>query len=113
MSAETRLATYGTLIPGEVNHHQLEALRGTWSKGTVRGHLHAKGWGSDLGCPGMVPDPDGAEIAVHIFESQDLPAHWERLDLFEGSEYRREPSQAMTDDGAIEASIYRVLATDT
>ena len=110
MSADIRLATYGTLIPGEVNHHQLGELKGTWTTGTVRGRLFEEGWGADLGCPGMVPDPEGQEIAVHVFESPDLPDHWARLDAFEGAEYRREPIQVMTDAGAIEASIYRVLA---
>lgn len=109
MSAETTLATYGTLVPGEVNHHQLDGLKGTWTNGTVRGRLYQEGWGAAHNCPGMVPDPQGQEIDVHLFHSEDLPKHWARLDAFEGSEYQRERISVHTQKGQIEASIYRVI----
>ncbi|MEO1040770.1 MAG: gamma-glutamylcyclotransferase family protein [Pseudomonadota bacterium] len=104
--AAIRLATYGTLVPGRVNAHQLEALSGHWSKGVVHGHLIEEGWGADHGCPAMTPDPDGPAIDVHIFESRDLPQHWARLDAFEGDEYARVPITVLTKDGEIKASIY-------
>lgn len=107
--AATRLATYGTLAPGQVNHHQMDGMTGTWSTGTVRGHLHEEGWGAAHNCPGMVIAPDGQEVPVHIFTSADLPAHWDRLDAFEGSEYRRIVTTAQTDDGPLEVSIYQVV----
>lgn len=109
--ADTRLATYGTLAPGEINHHQLDGLKGSWSRGTVRGRLLEEGWGAAHNCPGMVPDAGGDAIVVHIFESDELPAHWARLDAFEGREYRREVVTVATPDGEIEASIYRVLTS--
>ena len=109
MSASVRLATYGTLAPGEINHHQLETLDGTWSKGIVKGRLVEAGWGAQNGCPGMVIDPDGQSIEVHIFQSDDLPDHWARLDEFEGSDYRRIVTKADTKNGELEVSIYEVI----
>lgn len=84
-----RLATYGTLGPGRPNHHQVEMLGGSWLRGAVRGRLVDKGWGAKLGFPALELDPAGGEIAVDLLESPDLPAHWARLDRFEGDGYRR------------------------
>jgi len=108
---ETRLATYGTLVPGQINEGQLSELNGRWLTGEVRGRLSDEGWGAEHGCPAMVPDPDGEVIKVHIFESQDLPQHWERLDAFEGPGYQRIPITVSTEDGEIEASIYALNAS--
>ena len=107
--ASNRLATYGTLAPGQVNHHHMDGMAGTWTTGTVRGHLHAEGWGAAHNCPGIVISPDGVDVAVHIFTSADLPSHWDRLDAFEGSEYQRLITTAETADGPLEVSIYQVV----
>ena len=72
-AADTRLATYGTLAPGRVNHHQLAGLKGKWQKGTVRGRLVDAGWGAALGYPGLVLDPRGPVFEVYLFESAELP----------------------------------------
>jgi gamma-glutamylcyclotransferase (GGCT)/AIG2-like uncharacterized protein YtfP len=88
-AARSRLATYGTLAPGKPNHHQLAGLQGEWRQGTVLGHLVDKGWGAAAGFPGLVLDEQGGEIAVMVFESAELPAHWQRLDDFEGEGYDR------------------------
>ena len=88
-AADHCLATYGTLAPGKPNHHQLSDLNGTWRKGIVRGHLKFSGWGAELGYPALVLDLEGEEVAVDLFVSSDLAAHWQRLDDFEGAEYRR------------------------
>lgn len=109
IAAETRLATYGTLAPGRPNHHQLAALGGQWSQGRVRGKLVEAGWGASLGYPGLVLDQDGAELDVQLFQSDDLPEHWSRLDAFEGDGYRRVITAVLTADGEIDACIY-VLA---
>ena len=106
--AATRLATYGTLAPGQVNHHHMDVMAGAWTTGTVRGHLHAEGWGAAHDCPGIVLAPDGQEVPVHIFTSPDLPAHWARLDAFEGAEYRRTVTRAETASGTINVSIYQL-----
>ena len=105
-SPERRLVTYGTLAPGQVNHGQLAALNGTWRPGTVRGRLLKEGWGAAHDCPGIVLDEAGEAVAVSIFESEDLPAHWLRLDAFEGEEYRRTAVRVMTDTGVVEGYVY-------
>lgn len=102
------LATYGTLAPGRVNHHQLADLRGRWTTGTVRGHLQEAGWGADLGYPGIHLAKDAPEVPVHLFLSQDLPAHWPRLDAFEGAGYLRTEVLVQTPEGAIPAFIYQL-----
>ena len=69
---ETRLATYGSLSPGQANHHQLAGLKGRWYQGTVHGRRIEAGWGSALGFPGLILDPSGPAVEVYIFESSDL-----------------------------------------
>jgi len=108
---EHRLATYGTLAPGRPNHHHLSALEGRWVRGRVRGTLVDAGWGADYGFPAIVLDAAGPEVTVDVFESADLPAHWSRLDAFEGPGYERVVTTVSTQDADVEAFIY-VLATD-
>ena len=87
---EHRLAVYGSLAPGEVNAWVLEPLEGAWfSGGFVRGRLHREGWGADHGFPGLELDSDGEPVPVDVFVSRELPDHWNRLDAFEGEDYRR------------------------
>jgi len=62
MGIDHRLATYGPLAPGRVNHHQLALLSGTWTTGTIRGRLIETGWGAALGYPALVLDEDGEAI---------------------------------------------------
>lgn len=101
-----RLAVYGTLMPGEVNHHLVAHLRGTWARGTVRGERHADGWGMAHGFPALVWHPDGPEVPVHLLTSSDLHAAWERLDAFEGDAYRRIVVPVTVDRERILANIY-------
>jgi gamma-glutamylcyclotransferase (GGCT)/AIG2-like uncharacterized protein YtfP len=105
----TRLAVYGSLGPGRPNHHHLAGLGGVWTRGTVRGRLQAMGWGAQLGFPGLRLDTEGEEIAVDLLESALLADHWERLDAFEGSEYRRVMVNVDVASRSVEAFIY-VLA---
>ena len=108
---DTRLAVYGTLAPGRVNHHQISALAGTWQRGTVRGQLFASGWGAALGSPGLLLDPLGPFVEVDLFESEELPEHWNRLDEFKGSGYLRVVTTVNTKGGERSAWIY-VLAEE-
>ncbi len=64
-------------------------MRGTWTDAYVRGHLHSSGWGLTAGYPGLIPDEGGDLIPVKVLSSPELPAHWQRLDEFEGPDYRR------------------------
>ena len=106
-AAETRLATYGTLAPGRANHRQLDGLRGRWLTGTVRGRLVEAGWGAAQGYPAIILSEAAAPVTVHVFESEDLPACWDRLDAFEGDEYQRIAARVQLDDGDIvDAMIY-------
>ena len=111
LTHDHRLITYGTLAPGQVNHGQLALLDGTWSTGKIRGRLMDEGWGAALGCPGIVMDPQGDTVDVHIFESADLPDFWPHLDEFEGEGYRRVVVQVETESGLIDGQIYE-LATN-
>ena len=110
-SAQTRLATYGTLAPGRVNYGQLADLAGDWGVGAVRGRLLEKGWGAAHGFPGIILDPEEAEVEVQILQSLELPSHWARLDAFEGPGYRRATTQARTETGVVAVSIYELAAT--
>lgn len=101
-----RLATYGTLAPGRPNHHQLDGLEGRWLNGHVDGMLIDAGWGASLGYPALILDPTGSAICVDVFESIDLPAHWPRLDAFEGPGYERVVTTVHTPTGDVDASIY-------
>jgi gamma-glutamylcyclotransferase (GGCT)/AIG2-like uncharacterized protein YtfP len=105
-TSQIRLAVYGTLAPGRVNHHQLAGLAGAWRRGSVRGHLVEARWGASLGFPSLSLDPDGPVVDVVVFESPDLPTHWSRLDDFEGDGYRRVVTIVRTDEGDLDACIY-------
>lgn len=92
---ERRLAVYGSLLPGEDNHHHVSMLAGRWTPGTVQGRLLDRGWAERKGYPGFLPgDPGvpgvlGESVAVQVFDSLALPDAWERLDAFEQPLYRR------------------------
>ena len=112
ITAEHRLATYGTLMPGRVNHHELAGLAGRWVPGHVHGRLLEQGWGAALGYPALVLDPAGPGVPVQVLESRDLPAHWARLDAFEGPGYRRAVAPVHTGDGVLEVSLYVLAGPD-
>ena len=109
-AADHRLAVYGTLAPGAPNNSQLDGLAGRWTTGFVCGRLIRAGWGTDLGFPGLVLDPDGSRVYVDVFESPDLVDHWTRLDAFEGSGYRRVMALVTTPDAVVQSWIYVVAA---
>ena len=109
-SARNRLATYGSLAPGQPNHHHLSDLNGRWIRGEVRGRLVESGWGAAIGLPRLVLDDAADAIAVQIFESEELASHLQRLDAFEGEEYRRVPVKARTLEGVLCAYIYVLAA---
>lgn len=109
--AEHRLAIYGSLAPGRENHHELDGVNGTWSKGVVRGFLVEMGWGADMGYPAIMLDDEGDAIDVLLLQSEDLPKHWSRLDEFEGDQYQRRSVSVETETGSLLASIYTLNAT--
>lgn len=103
-----RLAAYGSLRPGEENHHHVSSLVGRWHDGTVQGTLHDRGWGAAQGYPGLVWRPGDPPVAVEVFESRALPEHWERLDAFEGPGYRRILAPVETARGVRVCNLYAV-----
>jgi gamma-glutamylcyclotransferase (GGCT)/AIG2-like uncharacterized protein YtfP len=105
-SGEHRLATYGSLAPGGPNHRQLDGLKGRWFAGNVRGTLVEKGWGAELGYPGIILEEHGHDVEVQVFECADLVGRWPLLDEFEGSGYERVIAVVRTSSGDFEASIY-------
>jgi gamma-glutamylcyclotransferase (GGCT)/AIG2-like uncharacterized protein YtfP len=83
------LFVYGTLAPGRPNAHVMGGMTGTWEPGVARGTLLPDGWGAAVGYPAIVLDAHGPEVPGFLFRSEDLPAHWDRLDEFEGEGYDR------------------------
>lgn len=101
LGPEQRLAVYGTLAPGKSNHHQLADLEGDWRAGSVHGRLYP--CGANVG---LVLDEKAPSVSVEVFTSPDLPAHWRRLDDFEGAEYFRAKAAVECGGETVEAYIY-------
>lgn len=108
-----RLFVYGTLAPGRPNAHILADIPGTWSRATVRGTLHAEGWGAAEGYPALVPDADGDVVQGLVFASDALAAHWPRIDAFEGDGYARVVVVAQLEDGSqVDAFVYALNSVE-
>ena len=102
-----RLFVYGTLAPGRPNAHVLAEVPGRWEPATVRGTLFLEVWGAAVGYPGIVLDELGGGVHGFIFSSEELSAHWARLDEFEGDGYERVVTSAKLGDGTVvKAHIY-------
>ena len=80
----TRLAVYGSLRPGESNHRQLATVPGNWLDGTVKGRINQPGEYLEF-----TWDVSSPELAVKVLTSDRLCDHFDRLDEFEGEDYRR------------------------
>ena len=101
------LFIYGTLAPGRPNEHILAPLKGTWTPATLAARLIKTGRAVEMGYPALVLDPEGPGVEGFVFQSDDLPDHWARLDAFEGSEYQRVLCKPVIGDGqVVEAYIY-------
>jgi gamma-glutamylcyclotransferase (GGCT)/AIG2-like uncharacterized protein YtfP len=83
------LAVYGTLAPGQPNHHVVAPLGGEWTDGVIEGDLVPEGWGATLGYPAFRPCIGGTAVAVKVLTAPLLATAWPSLDHFEGAEYRR------------------------
>ena len=60
--APIRLAVYGSLAPGQPNHHHLADISGTWRDGWVEGVLYDCGWGAAQGFPGIRLERGGPRV---------------------------------------------------
>lgn len=102
-----RLFVYGTLAPGEPNEHVLADLGGTWEPASIRGTLHAEGWGAALGYPVVMLDEAGEVVNGQLFTSPDLTEYWSELDEFEGAAYKREITTVkLADNSESSAFVY-------
>ncbi len=110
---ESRLAVYGSLAPGQSNHHHLATLQGQWVSGLVaRGDLLRLGWGDDLGYPALRWSISGSPVPVELFISPELVHHWPRLDRFEGPEYARLLVPLFENDQVVElANLYAAASS--
>ena len=86
-----KLVSYGTLSPGQPNHSLISDLRGEWKECVIRGVMNQKDGLSRFSC-----NPAGSEQTESLFTSDDLPNNWNRIDRFEGKEYRRQLVPAKT-----------------
>lgn len=102
------LAVYGTLAPGQPNHHVVAPLGGEWTHGLIEGDLLPTGWGATLGFPAFSPRVGGAAIRVQVLTAPGLPTAWPELDRFEGPEYRRILVPVFTPGGADQRRLYTV-----
>lgn len=100
-SVSNHLIVYGSLMPGGLNHGLLSDLGGEWRRGWVTGELLDRGWSAAMSYPALRWCPEGAEIPAYIFISPELPAHWRRLDDFEGLEYSRILAPFRGSDGEV------------
>lgn len=102
-SPQKKLVVYGTLAPGNANNQVLSDLHGSWEYCKINGILSESG-----GYPFFEWNPSAPSIDAQLFISDDLPAHWDRLDHFEGPEYIRTLIPASKKDGICIANIYEI-----
>lgn len=102
-----RLFVYGTLAPGEKNHHLLEDISGTWESASCIGRLFTQTRGAHVGLPCFEPTVAGEAFNGKIFSSTELNTVWQTLDEFEGELYERRLITAVTLQGtSVDAYIY-------
>ena len=102
-----RLFVYGTLGPGRPNEHVLADIGGSWLEATITGTLQQKGWGAEMGYPGIVLDKEGDKVEGFLFSSENLTGNWFKLDEFEGEAYERVLTKAKLNDGSfVDAYVY-------
>jgi len=112
MEAQTALAVYGTLRPGEVNHFVVKDIPGEWVEASVRGYQYEITWGPAGGYPGLTLDPAGHLVPVAVLVSEVLGDHLWKVDRFEGPGYQRRVVEIMDPAGSVtlgQASIYETL----
>jgi gamma-glutamylcyclotransferase (GGCT)/AIG2-like uncharacterized protein YtfP len=103
---DRKLAAYGTLVPGERNHHHVAGLGGTWRRCFVRGRR----WTAADGDPRFRGDPRAPEVEAMLLVSSRLPSAWRRLDRFEGRPYRRHLVPVRVKDAHHVAYLYEAAA---
>jgi hypothetical protein len=93
---QRRLATYGTLRPGQIRHNLLSELEGGWEGAAVHGRVWLF---ADL--PTFDWLPHEPTVGVDLLQSDQLPDAWPGLDAFEGPNYLRILVPAVRENGAL------------
>jgi gamma-glutamylcyclotransferase (GGCT)/AIG2-like uncharacterized protein YtfP len=96
-----RLVVYGSLAPGEENHHVVAGLEGTWQPCVITGTIDIHD-----GYRIFRWEKDGERVHAQMLISRDLPENWRRLDEFEGADYRRVVIPAELEGRLVLASVY-------
>jgi len=104
-----RLFVYGTLGPNRPNEHILKNIGGTFEEASVKGILHEKGWGAEMGYPGIILDINGIIVKGFLFSSNKISEHWSELDKFEGEAYKRIITKVETNNKTIVKAFIYVL----
>lgn len=99
-----RLLVYGSLAPGECHDDVLASIPGRWLPAKIQGEIDRTG-----NYPRFTWRPGGPVHTVQCFAAPTLPAHWPRLDFFEGEGYRRIWISAQVDGEQRVASIYEAV----
>ena len=96
-----RLVVYGSLAPGEANHHVVAGLEGSWRPCVITGSLDVHN-----GYRIFRWEKGGARIDAQMLISTALPSNWRRLDEFEGADYCRVVIPAELDGKTVLANVY-------
>jgi gamma-glutamylcyclotransferase (GGCT)/AIG2-like uncharacterized protein YtfP len=105
----TPLFVYGTLRSGERNAGELDRIPGgTRRRASARGTLATRGQGGPYPYPAITLDEAAPEVPGELFSAPTLEEHWERLDAFEGEEYRRVRTTVDSAEGPVEAWVYEL-----
>lgn len=98
--ADRHLLVYGSLAPGECNHHHVAPWGGVWSTATVPGTLVQRRWKE------FTWRPDGPALPMRLLTTT-AAIDWRDLDAFEADEdYRRILVVAATALGPLVGNIY-------
>lgn len=109
MEDTTTLIIYGSLAPGETNHHIISHINGIWLKAFIKGKIIDNGWSTRTGYPEFQRIDDSSErVEVLAFISEDLEKYWDYIDEFEGTEqYKRVTISCELENGkVVDAFIY-------
>ena len=99
--ADRHLLVYGSLAPGECNHHRVSSWGGAWSTATVPGTIVQRRWKE------FCWQPDGQPLPMRLLTAP-TPIDWRDLDEFEADEdYRRIVVLAATDHGPVVGNLYQ------
>jgi gamma-glutamylcyclotransferase (GGCT)/AIG2-like uncharacterized protein YtfP len=112
---ERTLIVYGSLAPGESNHAEVKDIKGTWQRGIIKGKLEKEGWAAGMGYYGfrhtLVEEQE--IIKAYVLFSDELVSHWQRLDEFEGNEYKRVLAKIELENGEVAVGFIYAINEDS